>query len=163
MDDAGAMGMGQACAGVLDGFQFGGEWNGCPAPNQARTLASHELHRDERLVFMLAGIEDGDDVRMVQAPGGARFLYQTLSRTGRIDIFVNQLDRDVPIEHRVTGQIHLTHAAASDETDHLGIGRWPKDTSDDRFRTRAAQAPEAVLSCDLQHRLDLAPERIGHL
>ena len=87
-------------------------------------LALHVLEHDVRrsdarlgavLGGLLAGVDDGDDVRMVQARDRARLAAKALELIGvRGDLAMHELDRDGPLEHRVKGAVDGRHAAAAD-------------------------------------------------
>ena len=69
------------------------------------------FHRDERSAMVFAGVEDRDDVRVAQASGGAGFLHHVSSSGGVIQLPSDELDRDVSVQDRVTGEVYLSHAA----------------------------------------------------
>ncbi len=77
--------------------------------------AVDQLHRDERRAVVFVDLVDGDDVRMVERGGGARFLDEAAMPIdiGR-GIGRQHLDRHRPSEPRVVGGIDHAHAAASD-------------------------------------------------
>ena len=120
VDDAGAMRVGQAGARAFDQLEPPAQRERGPAPDQAsERLPRHVLHRDVRPAVVLTGVEDGDDVRVPEPPGGARLLHQPSSSDVVIQLASNELDRNLAIEDRVASQIHLRHAAAAEEADHL--------------------------------------------
>ena len=64
---------------------------------------------------LLAGVDDGDDVRVVELGDRARLAAEALELIGvGGDLAVHQLDRDGPLEHGVEGAIDGGHAAAPD-------------------------------------------------
>ena len=84
------------------------------SPPQAlpQGLAFQQLEDGVRQPLVGADVEDGEDVGMVEGPGGARFVLeapQTLRR--HFQVGRDDLDRNVAAEPRVTGAIDLAHAA----------------------------------------------------
>ena len=77
--------------------------------------AVHQLHRDERRPVVLVDVVDGDDVRVVEGRGGARFLDEPAVAIGIGRRFGRQhLDRDRAPEPGVVGGVNNAHAAAAD-------------------------------------------------
>ncbi len=70
----------------------------------------------------LAGVDDADDVRMVELRDGARLAAEALELVRvRGDLAVHELDRDLALQHRVEGAIDGRHAAGAD----LGVQAIP--------------------------------------
>ncbi len=64
---------------------------------------------------LLAGVDDGDDVRVVEPGDGTRLAAEALELVGVCgDLAVHQLDRYGPLEHGVEGAIDGGHAPAPD-------------------------------------------------
>jgi hypothetical protein len=85
-------------------------------------------HRDEELILCLAGLEDRDDVRVVDRRGEARF-----TREARAELHVvgvarrKQLQRDVAPESLVSREQHDAHAALAELTHDGVVGHAPPD------------------------------------
>ena len=72
-------------------------------------------HRDERLTGVVADLVHRGDVGMIERTGGPRFAQQAGGRFWIMDRSRRQkLERDVPLEVRVLGQIHSAHTASAD-------------------------------------------------
>ena len=86
----------------------------------ALDVLEHDVRRaDTGLVGvlggLLAGVDDGDDVRMIESRDGARLATEALELVGLgSNLAVHQLDRDGPFEHRVECAVDGRHAAAPD-------------------------------------------------
>ena len=66
------------------------------------------------------GVEDGDDVGMVQGAGGPRLCHKAVDAVGiGLGAAVKDLQRDVAFETRVPRSIHLASAARADERQDL--------------------------------------------
>ena len=90
------------------------------AGHDRQRLPFDELHRDEAALEHVADLVDGDDVRMIQRRGGARFLLEAADRVAVAgQARAEQLDGDLAAEPRVVCEIDLAHAAAADERQHL--------------------------------------------
>ena len=78
-------------------------------------LALDVLEDDELGSVVLAGIDHGDDVGVVELGHRARLAPEALELVGvGGDLAVHQLDRDGPLEHRVEGAVDRRHAARAD-------------------------------------------------
>jgi hypothetical protein len=67
-----------------------------------------------------AGIEDGNDVRVVEVPGDAGFLFESprpvgVARNGCAQHF----DRDLALKLRIAGAIDVAHAASAQRAENL--------------------------------------------
>ena len=117
MDDAREMGEGQPGARVLDETQQLAAGRRRPLANQrAEGLARHVLHGDERLVAMLADIEDGDDVLVGEAPGGPRLAGEAIAGHG-VEGGAEELDRHHAVDQRIAREVDLAHASTAEELD----------------------------------------------
>ena len=77
--------------------------------------AVDELHRDERGAVVLVDLVDGDDVRVIEGGGGARFLDEPAVAIGvRRRLGRQHLDRDRPAEPGVVGGVDNPHPAPAD-------------------------------------------------
>ena len=66
-------------------------------------------------VALLAGVDDADDVRVVELRDRARLAAEALELVGVAgDLAVHELDRHLALEHRVEGAVHRRHAADPD-------------------------------------------------
>ena len=76
--------------------------SGPPRQQRVERHAIDELHRDERRAVVLVDLVDGDDVRVVERRGGARFLDEAARPSGSAGRLGRQdLDRDRAAEPRV--------------------------------------------------------------
>ena len=92
----------------------------------AQRLALDELGGDEVEPVDLADLVDGDDVRVVERGGGARFLREAAHPAFVPGEFVRQqLERDPAPEPRVAGQVDFAHPAPGQQRDHLVAPRPP--------------------------------------
>jgi hypothetical protein len=67
------------------------------------------------LVPFLAGVDDADDVRMVELRHRARLAAEALELVGvRRDLTMHELDRNLALEHRVERAVDRRHAAVAD-------------------------------------------------
>ena len=99
---------------------------------EAGGVALDELHRDEDLVLERADVVDDDDVRVRQARDRLRLAQRPLpplgQRHARARLDAQQLDRDLAIQLRIVGRVHLAHPAAphqpeDDVTANAGAAR----------------------------------------
>src|SRR5262249_59258899 len=68
----------------------------------------------------LLELVDRDDVAVIQAGGGARFLAEAPAERRIVaNLGRHLLDRDEPIEHGIVRLIHDAHGAFADALDHL--------------------------------------------
>ena len=88
----------------------------CGAAIRAEQILSLEvLHREIRLALVLAEVVDRDDVLVRELAGGARLAEESLAELGvLIDRRRDDLDGDDPLEQRVAGAIHDTHATLAE-------------------------------------------------
>ena len=98
-----------------------------------------------------ADVVDGQDVRVIQLPGGARLLLEAMhaARIGR-ERLGDQLDRDVAPEAWIARAVDLAHAAGAEPADDLirtdaGTGRDVMGTP--RIIARAARASPSIPGC----------------
>lgn len=116
---AGAVCERQAGAGVVDQpEQLAPRRRLRLADERRQRLARHVLHGDERPPVVLADVEDGDDVRVVETAGGARLAGEALAGGG-VERVREHLHGDVTADQRIAGQIDLAHAAAAEQADGL--------------------------------------------
>ena len=82
--------------------------------------AFEQLHREEVLVLLLTGVEERDDVAVVQSRGRAR-LAQEEAHGGRVvaQVLGQPLQRDDTTEALVARPHHDAHAAAADLAEDL--------------------------------------------
>ena len=82
----------------------------------AQRLALDELRDEESRAVVIAGFMDGEDVRMVEGRGGARFMQEAahpLRIAGKLG--AQHFQRDRPAEGRIDGLVNLSHAAAAQQ------------------------------------------------
>jgi hypothetical protein len=86
-----------------------------PSDHPVERLSLDELHDDERVVVLLFDVVDGDDVRMIQRRGCARFVKEP-AQTAGVDAGVSRqrFDRDGAAQTGIRRPIDHTHAAAAD-------------------------------------------------
>src|SRR5262249_31369182 len=77
------------------------------------------FHRDERLVVVLADIEDGDNVGMLEAAGRSGLADETLAELFVVELLLEQLDRHQPIDTWIARQQNLAHPALGEPPEHL--------------------------------------------
>jgi hypothetical protein len=78
------------------------------------------LHRDEVHALVLADVVDRDDVRMIQARRGSRFLDEALAAFGVEGGFAAQdLDRHGPAQSCIDGAVHGPHPAFTERLQEL--------------------------------------------
>ena len=89
----------------------------------------HVFHGDERFTVLLADVEDGDDVPVTKAPGGARFAHEPLPQRGVPN--ARHLYGYGSVDRRIAGEIQYPHAAAAEPLDDAiaankgwVIGHW---------------------------------------
>jgi hypothetical protein len=79
--------------------------------------AVHVLHREVVRAALLADVVDGDDVRVRERGGGARFRLEAPHELGvRRELRREHLERDRPVEARLHGEVPRAHAAAAERT-----------------------------------------------
>ena len=102
-----------------------GRWTAAAAA-QARVVARmrergysledlKEAGREGRLAFGFTDFKDGEDVRVIQARGGARFLQKTTATVGVRDRFRRQhFERHRAVQLFVQRQVDSAHAARAE-------------------------------------------------
>ena len=81
----------------------------------ALDVLEDDVRRRMVRVALLAGVDDADDVRVVELRDRARLAAEALELVGVAgDLAVHELDRDLALEHRVEGAVHRRHAADPD-------------------------------------------------
>ena len=104
------------------------------------------LHRDVVRPLRVAAVEDRDDVRMVEARGALRLAAEALDEllVGGMPL-VQQLQRHVPAQFLVLGEVHVGHPARAElALDHIAP---VEDTVDERVgvgHTRATYPFDAL-------------------
>ena len=87
-----------------------------PPKPRRQILAFDELHDQERLAVVGAGLETGDDVRVAQDGGGQRLAAEAHRDIGiGDDLATEQLDRDGPVELGVDRPVDRRHPADADD------------------------------------------------
>ena len=83
-------------------------------------VAFEHLRDDERRAVVRADVVDGEDVRVVELAGRARFLLESSQPAAIGCVRVeDQFDRDVASEAWIARAIHLAHAAGAEPADDL--------------------------------------------
>ena len=82
----------------------------------AQCLAVEQLRHDVGRAVVHTDVVDGEDVRVIERGGGARFLLETM-QPPRIGGGVGRehLDRDVAPEPRVAATIDLAHSSGTEQ------------------------------------------------
>ena len=88
-----------------------------------QALAGQELHGEEGRVAFLADVEDGDDVGMRERARRLELALEPglqLVELGLLEAGLgpHHLDRDLPSDDRILGQVHHSHAAAAERSNH---------------------------------------------
>ena len=116
VDDAALVRRGEAAGelpGVVDGLAR--RQRAVLAKARAQRLALEELRDDVALIALAAEVVDGQDVRMIEHPRGARLLLETPQGVGIVREAARQhLHRDVAAEARVVRAIDLAHPPGPD-------------------------------------------------
>jgi hypothetical protein len=121
VDHVAGMGEGQPVADLLHESELGRRRPGLPAGDQLLEVAPlEELHGQVGAPAVLAEIEDGDDVGMVEAPRGLGFTLEPLAQLGDgPHRRGHRLQGDVATDNRVPSLEDLTHRPAADGSDDL--------------------------------------------
>ena len=110
MDDARLVGAAQRIAHFLeDGELFEDRHGRAPVDHGGQRLSRDVLHRDERPVAVFTGVEDGDDVGVVEPAGGADFAREALPHGLVLEALAEQLDRDEAVDGGVPREIEGSH------------------------------------------------------
>jgi hypothetical protein len=127
----------------------------------AQVAALEQLHRDVGALVADAGVEDGDDVRMAEAAGGARFVQeQRVERLALLvgDLDVQRLDGDQARQQRIVRREHRAEAAFAE----LVLERVAADVADRRHRAIGRRRDEAAERDRCRHRngrrIGIAPQ-----
>ena len=116
MDDACCVRGGEAVQDLDEQRDRGGDFEPRTIDPRREVLADEDLHREVRDAF--GGdprIVDGDDRGVAQAREQPRLVEETCLH--RLDVDVDELERDPAAERRVLGLPDLAHAAAPEDPD----------------------------------------------
>src|SRR5207249_4903985 len=103
------------------------------------------LHGDERLAHVLAELEDGDDVGVLQPAGRSRLAQEPFAHLLAVAAFANQLDGDMPADLGVERAIQRAHAPLPDFFEKLVIADLVGDCATHVFpRARWAESCAAA-------------------
>jgi hypothetical protein len=96
----------------------------------AEALAPEGLHHDVRCALIVADVEDGADAGVAQGARRACLDSKPLERlvAGR-RLRWEELERDLPAQSFVFGEIHDTHAARTECTEYAVVGDGAADHS----------------------------------
>lgn len=97
-------------------------------------LSPHQLHGDEGDAAVLLHGEDGDDVGMVERGDGLRFLLEALAARGGGHLRRQDLQRNLPAELDVFGDVDLSHASGADLLQDPIVGEGPPDHREPSWR-----------------------------
>ena len=102
------------------------------AQDRGEVLALDELHDDVRARRVVAEVEHGDDVRVVERRGGLCLVAEAGEEVGVLAVLGPQeLDRDVALELGVAGAVDRGHAALPEQLDQ------PVPSAEDASRCRS--------------------------
>ena len=79
----------------------------------AQGLAFEQLHHQVGVAVLLADVEDGADIGMVERGRGAGFTQKALAHAGHGELVVQQLDGDFAMQASVPRLVDVAHAAAA--------------------------------------------------
>ena len=97
---------------VLDGLALR---HGAGIEHVAQALAFEEFGDEKRRAIVLADIEDGKNVGMVERGHRARLLLEPAQAVGILrENFRKNFQRDVAAKARIASAVHLAHAAGAD-------------------------------------------------
>jgi hypothetical protein len=119
MDDPLLVCRGQASGdlhAVLDSL-VGGERAAPEALPQGLPL--EQLGDDVGPTVVRADVVNGEDVGVVEGPGGARFLLEAAQAMGPRDLIRQHLDRHPAPQARVTGTVDVPHAPDAEQADEI--------------------------------------------
>ena len=134
MDDADVMRVVETGADLLDEGQLLRQRERLPPLDQlAERRPVHVLHRDERLMVVVADLVDGHEVFVSQVRGGARFPQEPLQQLLVGHRLPEHFDGDVAIEIRIAAQIHRAHAAVPETAHDVVLGDLRRRLSQFRF------------------------------
>ena len=98
-----------------------------PAPSHdelLEVLAVDVLEDDVLPAFLLAAVDHGHDIRMLELGDRARLPLEALDEVVvLVVLLVEELQRDVALEERVMGPVHAGHAAVPDDFFQLVASR----------------------------------------
>ena len=86
---------------------------------RAQRLPLQQFRDDVRHASLRVGVEDGDDVGVVQAAGGARFAREARHVLGVGGGPANDLQGDIASEGVDRAPVDLAHAAGTEQPDDL--------------------------------------------
>src|SRR5205085_4925024 len=102
--------------GDLDGPVFENNYaHGLAAEAMVKRLTFEQLHSNEPLAILLADIEEGANIGMIERRGGASFALKTLERLGIAGhLFRQKLERDMAAKAGVFSLVDHAHAAGAE-------------------------------------------------
>ena len=120
VDDPLLVGRGQTVCDldrVVHGFARG---QGGVAHHLPQRHAIQQLEHDVGVAFVTAGVEDRDEVGVVEGAGGLRLLFEPAEPVGVGQRVRRQdLDRHLPSEPLVAGAVDLPHPARTENAENL--------------------------------------------
>ncbi len=132
VDDSAAVRIAQPVGELVEQLQLAQHRERLAVPDErGQRGALDVLHRDEELAVVLVHVVHRHDVRMLQSPGRTGFADEAPAKVVIVDL--QELEGDVPVDHRVAGQVEQPHAALPQEAEHvvaadaggnLGHGRY---------------------------------------
>jgi hypothetical protein len=95
-----------------------------PAQLVTQRLAVNERHDVEQKSVGRAGVEQGQDVGMLERRRGLDLLDEPLGAEDRRQLGPQHLDRDLPVVLQVLGQIHRRHPTLAEVTfEAIAVGQ----------------------------------------
>ena len=120
MDDASLVGGGEAASGLLRVLARLAGRQGAGGEDLAERAALEELGDEVGSALVLAHVEDGEDVRVVERAGEASLLLEAVEALGGVAHLARQhLDGHVAAEAGVEGAVDLAHPAGPDRAQDL--------------------------------------------
>ena len=119
VDDAVLVGVCERPSDLLDDLADNCRWEGPIAPHPLRERLTGDVPHDEAdYLALVLDRMDGDDVRMGETGGGSSLPQEPAPQAGEPGQFRwQQLDRHLPLECQVAGEVHDTHSAAPEFMD----------------------------------------------
>lgn len=117
MDHSLVMGLGQrGCRLAADAHHIRPRQPAMEPQEVPQRRPVHVLHDEEVPALMLADVEDGDDVGVLQPGDGSGFVFEGVAELpGGREAVIQDLHGDGAIEALVAGKPHLCHATPADE------------------------------------------------
>ena len=97
----------------------------------AQTLALHERHREPQLPSGFAGVEDGEDVGVLEPGGQHDLAVEPLLAEGRREFGVEHLQGDTAVVLQIAGEVDRRHPPAAElAIDRVAVGKSESQSSE---------------------------------